>query len=282
MHKFLHQLLKICLLCVGVFAAAFGLKGFLLPNCFIDGGVTGISMLISAVSGWSLPLLIVLVNIPFIVIGYYHVGRTFCISASFAILGLGLTLLLVHFPVVTTDKLLDAVFGGIMLGAGVGLSIRGGGVLDGTEIVALVSSKKLGATVGDVILLMNIIIFSFAAQLLSPEIAMYSILTYFSAAKTVDFILYGIEEYQGVTIISAKNAEIKQMIVNDLGRGVTVFQGRGGFTEAEQDILLCVITRLEVSKLRSMIHEIDESAFVITEHISEASGGMVKKRGFHG
>ncbi|MEO8447721.1 MAG: YitT family protein, partial [bacterium] len=251
-----------------------------------DGGVTGISLLISNETGLPVALLIATINIPFIIIGYQQVSKIFAVKAAFAIAGLALSLVLIEFPVITTDKLLIAVFGGMCLGAGIGLAIRGGCVIDGTEVLAIFLSRKVGAKVGDIILLINIIIFSVAAWILGVEQAFYSILTYLAASKTVDFIIEGLEEYTGVTIVSDHCETIKQAITQKLGRGFTVYSGKKGFGkrgEAEHniDILFTVITRLEVSKLRNEINNIDENAFIVQHSISDTIGGMIKKRPLH-
>jgi uncharacterized membrane-anchored protein YitT (DUF2179 family) len=274
------------LLLLGVFSAAFGLQSFLLPNGFIDGGITGISMLVSALSGWNLPVLLLLLNVPFIVLGFRQIGRTFVVKTALGILGLAICLATVSFPILTADKLLVAVFGGFFLGAGIGLAVRGGGVIDGTEVMAISVSKSTGMTIGDVILLVNVIIFSFAAMLLSIETAMYSILTYLSASKTVDFIIVGLEEYNGVTIISSKNEELRMMITEKMGRGVTVYKGSRGYGKSgdkkgEIDILYTVITRLEVARLSTEIEKIDPVAFVVMNSIKDTKGGMIKKRSLH-
>jgi uncharacterized membrane-anchored protein YitT (DUF2179 family) len=280
------EIINALLILAGIVSAAFGLKSFLLSNGFIDGGITGISLLISVVTNIQLPILIVLLNIPFIILGYAQIGRVFMIKTALGILGLALCLALIHFPILTQDKLLISVFGGFFLGAGIGLSMRGGGVIDGTEVMAIYFSKKTGLTIGDIILIVNIIIFSFAAWLLSFETALYSILTYLSASKTVDFIIEGIEEYTGVTIISAKNEELRKMITEDLGRGVTIYKGARGYNyntshKLEIDIVYTVITRLEVAKLNTEIEKIDPSAFVIMNSIKDTRGGMIKKRILH-
>ena len=266
----------------GIFSAAFGLKGFLLSSHFIDGGVTGISMLLASASGFPLSLLILIINLPFIAIGYKQIGKAFALKSSLAIAGLSLCLAFVKFPDVTPDKLLTAVFGGFFIGAGIGLAMRGGAVLDGTEIAALLVSKSSHILkVGDVILILNIFIFASAVFLLGVESALYSMLTYFAASKTVDFIIYGIEEYHGIVIVSARSQEIRQAILHDLNRGVTVYLGRGGLSETEQEILYCVVTRLEISKVKAIVEGLDEAAFVVIHHIADASGGMVKKRVLH-
>lgn len=266
----------------GIFAAAFGLESFLFPNRFIDGGATGISLLIAEVTELPLSLLIVLVNIPFVFLGFRVIGKAFAIKTTIAIFGLALVLATISFPEITQDKLLVAVFGGFFLGAGIGLSVRGGGVLDGTEVLAIFLSRKLGTTIGDIIILINIIVFLAAAYLLSIETALYSMLTYLAASKTLDFVIEGIEEYTGVTIISDYSDEIRLMIINTLGRGVTIYPAKGGYgrhgLHNEYDVLFTVITRLEIRKLNIEISKIDSKAFVVMSKINDTRGGMIKKR----
>ncbi|WP_417949810.1 YitT family protein [Flagellimonas meishanensis] len=267
---------------LGIGSAAFGLESFLLPNSFIDGGATGVSLLIAEVSDLPLWLLIIVVNIPFLVLGYRAIGRAFTIRAIFAILGLAAVLALVNFPEVTQDRLLVAVFGGFFLGAGIGLSIRGGSVLDGTEVLAIFLSRKFALKIGDVIILINIVIFLAAAYLLSIEAALYSMLTYLAASRTLDFVLDGIEEYTGVTIISKSSAEIRHMITEKLGRGLTIYKAEGGYgregVKNEYDVIYTVITRLEIRKLNLELNKIDPNAFVVMNSINDTRGGMVKKR----
>ncbi|MBK7174715.1 MAG: YitT family protein [Bacteroidales bacterium] len=272
----------IILVTLGIFSAAFGLKGFLLTNNFIDGGAMGISLLISALSPVPLYLLIFIVNLPFIVLGYHILGKSFVIKTGIAIMGLALVVATVSFPDVTKDNLLVAVFGGFFLGAGIGLSIRGGAVIDGTEIFAIYISKKVGATVGDIILIVNVLIFSVAAWLLSVEIALYSLLTYLAASKTLDFIIEGIEEYHGVTIVTAHSEEIRIMIIEQMGKGVTVYNGKRGYGKLgetrDTEIIYTVVTRLELNKLNTAIEKIDPNAFVVTTSLKDTKGGMIKKR----
>ncbi len=272
----------IFLISLGIASAAFGLESFLLPNNFIDGGCTGIALLTSEISHFSLSVLLVLINIPFILLGYRTVGIRFAVKTAVAIAGLAIVVATVHFPIVTNDKLLVAIFGGFFLGGGIGMAVRGGAVLDGTEVLAIFLSKKFGMTMGDIILTFNIIIFSVAAYLLSVETALYSIITYLAASRTVDFIIEGIEEYIGVTIVSGKSDEIREMITNQMGRGITVYKGKRGFgshgESAETDIIYTVITRLELNKLNNEIQKIDEQAFVVMNSVKDTRGGMIKKR----
>jgi uncharacterized membrane-anchored protein YitT (DUF2179 family) len=269
------------LITAGIFSASFGFKGFLLTNGFIDGGATGISLLIFALTKIPLYILIIVVNIPFIILGYRTVSRQFALKAMLAITGLAICLAFVHFPDVTKDNLLVAVFGGFFLGAGIGLSIRGGAVIDGTEILAIYLSRKLGTTIGDIIILVNIIIFSLAAWLLSVEIALYSMVTYLVASKTLDFVVEGIDEYMGVTIISSHHEEVREMIIQKMGRGLTVYNGARGYGKrgetTDTQIIYTVITRLELNKLTTEIEKIDPNAFVVMNSVKDTKGGMIKK-----
>jgi uncharacterized membrane-anchored protein YitT (DUF2179 family) len=282
MKTFVRAAQSTALILLGVLSAAFGLKGFLLSSHFIDGGVTGVSMLFSNVLGWQLAILIPIINLPFIALAYRQIGRAFAIKSVLAIAGLALCLAFVKFPDVTPDKLLTAVFGGFFIGGGIGLAIRGGAVLDGTEIAALLISKSSHLLkVGDVILLLNVVIFSAAAFFLGIETALYSMLTYFAASKTIDFLIHGIEEYTAVIINSERAAEIKEAIINEMGRGVTVYQGRGGLSDAEQDILFCVVTRLEIGKVKNLVREYDRAAFIVIHVLADAEGGVVKRLALH-
>ncbi|MBK6354366.1 MAG: YitT family protein [Saprospiraceae bacterium] len=276
------QIKDFILITVGIFSAAFGFKGFLLTNQFIDGGATGISLLLSALTSVPLYVFIIIVNIPFVLLAKSILGKTFALKTAAAISGLALCLATVTFPNVTDDNLLVAVFGGFFLGAGIGLSVRGGAVIDGTEVLAIYLSRKLGATIGDIIIIINVIIFSAAAYLLSVEIALYSMITYIAASKTLDFIIEGIEEYIGVTIVSPHCEAIQQMIVESMGRGVTIYNGKRGYGKRgasnEIDIVYTVLTRLEINKLNTELEKIDPDAFVIMSSIKDTKGGMIKKR----
>ncbi|MDP3567664.1 YitT family protein [Sediminibacterium sp.] len=270
------------LITIGIFSAAFGFKGFLLTNHFIDGGATGVSLLISALTEIPLYILIICINIPFIILGYIVMGKQFAIKTSLAIVGLSLVLATVTFPNITNDNLLVAVFGGFFLGAGIGFAIRGGAVIDGTEVLAIFLSRKFGVTIGDLIIVINVIIFGLAAYLLGVDIALYSMITYLAASKTLDFIVEGIEEYIGVTIVATRSEDIRQMIINKMGRGVTLYQGKRGYGKRgetkEVEIIYTVITRLELSKLNTEIEKIEPTAFVVMNSVKDTKGGMIKRR----
>ncbi|MGI8668215.1 MAG: YitT family protein [Aridibacter sp.] len=270
------KIINTILIIIGIFSAGLGLKVFLVPNHFIDGGVTGTSMFISQLSNMPLALLILLINIPFVIIGYSQIGKVFSIRSAVAILALAVLIFFLNYPVITNDKILASVFGGFFLGLGIGLAMRGGAVLDGTEIVAILTSRRIGITVGDFIFLFNVVLFSTAAFFLGIEKSLYSMLTYFAASRTVDFIIHGIEEYNGVTIVSEKSHEIRRAIIEELKRGVTVIGGRGGKDGVERDILFCVVTRFEIPKIKRTINELDEKAFVTVQQISDISGGIIK------
>lgn len=266
---------------LGIMSAAFGLESFLVPNSFIDGGITGISLLLDKVTSWRLQFFLVVLNTPFIVLAYRQIGKNFSVKASMAIVGLALVLTFIHFPQVTNDRLLTAVFGGFFLGVGIGLAIRGGSVLDGTEVFAIYLSRKVGFSVSDIIMVINLMIFLLAAFVLSVESALYSILTYLVAAKTIDFIIDGLEEYTFVTITTDKSSEMRRMIIEKLGWGITIYNGKSGYSLKNLEILSLVITRLEIARLKNEIKDIDPHAFVITQSVKDVRGGMVKKRKLH-
>ena len=274
------------LICIGIIMASIGLKEFLLPNEFLDGGAMGLSLLTEIVTGVELSFLIILINAPFIFIGAKQISTEFALKSTIAIIALSLLVHFISLPAITEDKLLIAVFGGFFLGAGIGFTIRGGAVIDGTEVLAIYVSKTTSLSVGDFISVFNVVLFTFSALLVSVETAMYSMLTYFAASKTVDFIINGIEEYIGVTIISSEAEEIQEAIVVKLGRGVTVYNSESGFGKKglnhnENKILFCVVTRIEVTRLLFEIDKIDEDAFVVQHAIKDTKGGMIKKRPLH-
>lgn len=276
-----YNIRSVLFMSLGILSAGFGLEGFLIPNGLIDGGVTGISLLTNQETGISIAVLIVLINIPFVLLGWRQIGKMFSIKSIICISILAVVLVVLPYPVVTNDKVLIAVFGGFFLGAGIGLTIRGGAVIDGTEILAIFLSRRRSISVGDFIMLFNIVIFSVAAYLHTIEMALYSILTYMAAAKTIDFILEGIEEFTGVTIISPRTDEIADFIKNKMGRGLTIYTGKKGYGKRgdskETEIIFTVVTRLEISRLKQEIDKIDPNAFMVTQSINHTHGGMVKK-----
>ncbi len=281
-----HTMKNAMLILVGIGCATIGLKGFLIPNHFLDGGVTGISLLTYSLSGINVSVLLVAINLPFIIMGARQLSYSFAIKTALAIGLLALVLNFISFPILTEDKLLIAVFGGFFLGAGIGFAIRGGCVIDGTEVLAIYVSRRSSLSVGDVIAIFNIMLFSISALLVSLETALYSMLTYFSASKTIDFIIHGVEEYTGVTIISDKADDIKKSILYNLGRGVTVIHGESaygnkGVQQFDRKILFSVVTRLEVQKLIHEVQMVDPNAFVVQHTINDTVGGMIKRRPFH-
>jgi uncharacterized membrane-anchored protein YitT (DUF2179 family) len=283
---YLPRLLKdIAFIVLGALSAAFGLEGFLVPNGFLDGGATGIALLITRLTGMPFPVLLLLINLPFLLIAFKLAGRRFAVRAALSILVLAVLTSVLHFPDITHDKLLVSVFGGFFLGAGIGLAVRGGSVLDGTEVLALAVGRRIGISIGDVVMVINVAIFGVAAWLIDLETAMYAMITYLSASKTLDLVVEGLEEYTGITIISPHHAEIREVIANEMGRGVTVYTGKRGFTKGagshEVDILYCVITRLEVGRFLSEVEKIDPDAFVVTSPVKDVRGGILLKRRAH-
>jgi uncharacterized membrane-anchored protein YitT (DUF2179 family)/HD superfamily phosphodiesterase len=272
---------------LGVTLAAFALKGFLVPNGFFDGGITGISLLIHEIYHFQIAYVIVLANLPFIIMCFYAINFKYALKTFFCIFLLGLCLLYVPYPTITSDKLLVSVFGGFFLGAGIGLTMRAGCAIDGIEVLALYTWRRTSFTISEIILGLNILIFSIAAFRFGMEVALYSMLTYFTATKTIDYVVEGLEAYIGVTIISGKSEIIKDRLVNEMGRGITIYKGERGFLpgkfelHSDVDIIFTVITRLEIRKLKNLVHEIDPRSFVFASTIKEASGGIIKRRHIH-
>lgn len=268
----------------GVGLATLALKGFMIPNHFLDGGMIGISLLTSDLLEINLSILLILGNLGFMMLCWMKVSRDVAVRSSIAIILLSVGLEVVDITPVTTDKLLIAVFGGVILGAGVGLVVRSGGALDGTEILALLTIRRIGLTVTEVILLLNTVIFLIAGINSGLEVAMYSIITYFTAGKAVDYVVDGLEEYTALTIISSKSDQIQQVIVNDFGKGITVYKGERGFLPGsfEQkydcDIIVTVVTRLELLGLKKAVTSIDPAAFMYVYGIREASGGVIREK----
>jgi len=283
MKKIIKNIKSILLILIGIASASFGLEAFLIPNGFIDGGVTGISMLMAHVTSIPLYYWIVIINIPFIIMGAIQVNIRFAVLSIIAISLLALAIAFTPFTSITDDKLLISIFGGFFLGLGIGFAVRGSSVIDGTEILALAISKRSFLSVGDTILVLNVIIFSFAGYLLGVETALYSLLTYFVASKTVDFVIHGIEEYYGLTIMSDKSEEIKTMLMDELKKSVTLYNARGGRAkEADNiEVVYTIVTRLEVNRVVRKVLEIDSKAFVAEHIMGEVHGGIVKRKPLH-
>lgn len=268
---------------IGVLFAAFALKGFLVPNHFFDGGVTGISLLFHEIYHINLTYIIILFNIPFVVISYFFIGKTFALKMLGSVILLGLCLVLMPSLALTSDKLLISIFGGVFLGIGVGLIMRAGSALDGIEVLALYTLKKTSFSITEIILGINIIIFGIAALNFGIETALYSILTYFCATRTIDYVVEGIQAYSGVTIVSSLSDEIKYHLVEKLGRGITIYKGERGYLPGKFDVhtpcdlIFTVITRLELRRLKNVVHSIDPKAFIFVSTIKESSGGVLKK-----
>ena len=272
------ELINSLLILAGILSAGMGIKGFLVSSNFIDGGVTGVSMLLSKLTPWSLAVWLPLMNFPFIALAFKAMGKVFALRSILAITGLSLAIGYVPSPDVTHDPVLASVFGGFLIGAGIGLAVRGNAVLDGTEIAALLISRRKGVLkVGDVILAFNIVLFLVAIAFLGVEPALYSILTYITAARTLNFVVYGLEEFTAITIISNHSAAIRERITQSLGRGVTIIRGSGAMSREEKEILYCVVTRLEIEKVKSITKDCDPNAFITVHPLNDVVGGTVRR-----
>ncbi|MFC7345790.1 YitT family protein [Chryseobacterium zhengzhouense] len=282
-HGPLFTISDIIYLVLGVISASFALKSFLVPNHFLDGGVTGISLLLHEVYHWNLGVVLLVLNIPFIVLAYFQIGKHFAIRSFLTILLIIVTIFFVPFPELTHDKLLVAMFGGFFMGIGIGLSMRGGGTFDGMEVLALLTFKKSSFSITEIILGMNIIIFIIAAVFLKVETALYAIMTYLVASQITKYVIEGIEAYTGVTIISGNSEEIKKALVLTMNKGITVYRGERGFMKEsfeqsqDADIIFTIVTRLEVRKLQNIVRSIDPKAFIFTQTVREPQGGIVKE-----
>jgi len=278
--ELVHALRETLFISIGILSASFGLRGFLLPNEFIDGGATGVSLLLRVFYDVPLGIFLIAVNIPFLFLGAKTIGKKFAIKSIIAIIVLAIVVHFLQFPIITHDKLLIAFFGGFFLGLGIGMAMRGGGVIDGTEVLAIYLSRKWHMTVGDILLFINIIIFSVGAYLLSIEIALYAILTYLVAAKTVDYVVDGVEEYMGITIVSEQSEAIRKMLIEKMGRACTIYQGKGGYRQHTKpiEIIYTVLTRLEIAKLSTELDKIDQKAFVVMDVVKDIKGGMIKRK----
>ncbi|MBK8699197.1 MAG: YitT family protein [Saprospiraceae bacterium] len=285
--KFIFSPFSMLYTLAGIFCAIFALKGFMIPNHFLDGGVTGISILLHEVFHIDISLLLIVLNIPFVIIGYKKIGKTFGVQALIAIALLGILMNVIQVPTVTSDKILIAVFGGFLIGLGIGLVIRGGGVIDGLEVVADYTNRKSGFTTSEIILLINSLIMLGAAFYFGIETAMYSILTYFTALKASDYVVDGFEEYTALSIISKESDKIKSLIVNDFGKAITVYKGERGYlpgsfdVRSDCDIVMTIVTRLEIHRIKEAASAVDPTAFFYVQSIKEVKGGIIKQIRVH-
>lgn len=281
-HKKLKIVQRAFFITIGALLMSIGLEVFLIPNQIMDGGITGISIMLSYITGLKLGIFLFILNLPFFFMGYKQIGKTFAISTLFGIgvLSLGTTYLH-HVSAFTADMLLATFFGGMILGGGVGLVIRYGGSLDGTEILAILFNKRLPFSVGEIVMFFNVFIFACGGFVFGWDRAMYSILAYVIAYKTMDIVIRGLDESKSAWIISDHSKELGEAILARLGRGVTYFKGEGGYTGDGKRVIFCVVTRLEEAKLKSIIDDIDPSAFLAIADIAEVRGGRFKKRDIH-
>ncbi|MEN9569221.1 MAG: hypothetical protein RL172_452 [Bacteroidota bacterium] len=275
---------NLLLILFGTSLAVLAMKGFMIPNRFMDGGITGISILLHEIFHINISFLVIILNMLFIYLGYKRIGKTFAVQTSIAVLLLSIGLLFVDINPITHDKLLIAIFGGILIGTGVGLVIRGGGVIDGAEVIAVFTERKTGFSNSEIILLINTLIFAIAAIKFGIETAMYSIITYFTATRAINYVVDGIEEYTAMNIISSQPEEIKNLLVNELGKGITVYKGERGYlpgsfeVKTDTDIIVTIVTRLEIKQLHDALTAIDPKAFIYVQSIKEAAGGILKHK----
>ncbi|WP_028559521.1 YitT family protein [Paenibacillus pinihumi] len=273
---------KLIFITIGAVMMGVALEYFLVPNTILDGGITGISIVLSKITPIPLGVFIFVINVPFLLIGYKQIGRSFALSTLYGVAVMSLTTaFLHHVEPFTHEKILAVLYGGVMLGAGVGLVIRYGGALDGTEIVAILVSKKTRIPVGQIIMMINVVIFIVAGFVFGPDSAMYSIFSFYIAAKVMDIVVEGLDESKSVTIISSEFEEISQAIMDRLGRSTTYFYAKGGYSKTETQVVYCVVTRLELAKLKTIVQEIDPSAFISIQHVSDVLGGNMEKKNIH-
>lgn len=275
---------NLLLILMGTSLAVLAMKGFMIPNRFMDGGITGISILLHEIFHINISFLVIVLNVLFVYLGYKHIGKTFAVQTTIAVLLLSIGLLFISINPITHDKLLIAIFGGILIGTGVGLVIRGGGVIDGAEVIAVFTGRKTGFSNSEIIMLINTIIFIVAAFQFGIETAMYSIITYFTATRATNYVVDGIEEFTAMNIISARQDEIKSFLVNELGKGITVYKGERGYlpesfdSKTDCEIIVTIVTRLEIKQIRDGILNIDPYAFIYVHSVKEATGGILKAK----
>ena len=272
------------LIFLGTSLAVLAMKGFMIPNRFMDGGITGISILLHEIFHFNISFLVIILNVLFVYLGYKRIGKTFAVQTCIAVMLLSVGLVFIDINPITHDKLLIAIFGGILMGTGVGLVIRGGGVIDGAEVIAVFTGRKTGFSNSEIIMLINTIIFAVAALQFGLETAMYSIITYFTASRATNYIVDGIEEFTAMNIICSQPEEIKNLLVNDLGKGITVYKGEKGYlpgsfeVKTSADIIVTIITRLEIKQIQDAVLSIDPKAFIYVQSIKEAAGGILKHK----
>lgn len=271
-------------LVLGVGLALFALKGFMIPNHFLDGGITGVSLLVHELFHIRLSYLVVVFNIPFVMLAYKLLSKEIAVRSFVAILLLAIGLEVIHIPAITSDRLLISIFGGAIIGVGMGLVIRAGAAIDGIEIIAVMTTKRIGITISEVIVAVNAVLFLIAAFKFGLEIGMYALITYFTAVKAADYIVDGVEEFTALTIICSRSEEVKSIIVNDFNKGITVYKGERGFlpgsfeSKTDCDIIVTIVTRLELLSIKNAIRTIDSTAFMYVNSIKEASGGIIKHK----
>lgn len=269
---------------LGNLLAVIGMKGFLMPNHFLDGGVTGISLLINSLSDIPVSLLLLLLNLPFLFLGFHKLGRTFGIQTLIALVLLALAMHFIEIPVFTKDKVLIALFGGFFVGLGIGFVIRGGGVIDGMDVIGQYTERRSAFTASEIILTLNILMILVTALKFGVETGMYTILTYYTAMKTTDYVVDGFQQYTALTVISREADEIREVLVHRFGKAVTLYKGERGFlpgnqqSRADCDIIVCVVTRLELHRMKQTVNHIDPKAFLYVSSIREVQGGIVRKK----
>jgi uncharacterized membrane-anchored protein YitT (DUF2179 family) len=265
---------------IGIVLTSLGLTAFLLPNGFLDGGVTGIALLVRTQVDISISYLLLIFSIPFLILGYFTVSKQIVIKSIVSILGVAIFVHFENFQTITNDKLLISIFGGLLVGSGIGIAIRNGAVLDGSEILGIYLNDKFGISIGKIILLFNIILFSITAFVVSVEVALYSILTYIIAAKVTDTVIEGFEDFIGVTIVSKKHRIIKKAILEELGVGLTIYKGSSGFGYngkiEDLDIIHSIVNRIDIKKMYGIIQIIDVDAFIVEFDVNSVKGGVLR------
>ncbi|AQS11078.1 hypothetical protein CLOBY_32280 [Clostridium saccharobutylicum] len=272
---------RIIFLILGSILVSIGLETFLIPNNIIDGGMTGISIMASHITKGKLGMFLVIFNLPFIIIGYRQIGKTFALSTIFSLICLSIGVTFLNpVPGVTQDILLATIFGGIMMGAGVGLIIRNGGSLDGTEIVAIMLEKRSAFSIGEIVMFFNLFIIGSSGFIFGWDRAMYSLLAYYIAFKTIDVVVQGLDESKAVIIVSEKNKEISDAIMSRLGRGITLLDAKGAYTGNETNVIYVVLSRLEIAKLKNIVHGFDKGALITISSV-EGTGKRYVKKAIH-